>query len=98
MENPWNTSIWRQFGAAISMLEKALVACPDALWRGRLWSVSSDREVPPEFAEFWYLTYHTIFWLDLYLDGCPEEDFAPPAPFAWSELDPVWVVPEQPYT
>ena len=28
--------------------------------------------------------------------GCPEEEFAPPAPFAWLELDPP-VSPEQPY-
>jgi hypothetical protein len=24
----WNTVVWRQFGAAINMLENALVACP----------------------------------------------------------------------
>lgn len=33
----------------------------------------------------------------MYLTGSPEEDFAPPAPFIWSELDPA-VSPERPYT
>jgi hypothetical protein len=98
METPWNTALWRQYGAAIDMLDTVLVACPDSLWRGRLWNVRPGHSAPPEFAEFWYLAYHAIFWLDLYLSGSPEEDFAPPAPFAWVELDPVWAVPEQPYT
>jgi hypothetical protein len=80
------------------VLVKALVACPDALWRQRLWSVRAERSVPPEFAAFWYQMYHTLFWLDLYLSGCREEEFAPPAPFTWVELDAVWVLPEQPYT
>ena len=53
--------------------------------------------MPPEFAEFWYLAYHTLFWLDLYLSGCPEEEFAPPAPFTWVEIDPA-VLLERPYT
>jgi hypothetical protein len=98
MEKLWNNALWMQFGAAIDMLEKALVACPESLWRGRLWDTSGDRSVPPEFAEFWYLTYHSIFWLDLYLTGSREEDFAPPAPFRWVEDDAVWVVPEEAYT
>jgi hypothetical protein len=78
--------MWRQFGAAIDMLENALVACPDRLW--------SDRSRPPEF---WYLVYHTLFWLDLYLSG-PIEGFAPPAPFSLAELDPDGALPEEPYT
>ncbi|HEY7126572.1 MAG TPA: DinB family protein [Ktedonobacterales bacterium] len=98
MEAIWNTALWLQFGAAIDMFENALVACPDSLWKERLWSTRSDHSRPPEFAEFWYLTYHTLFWLDLYLSGSPEEDFAPPAPFAWAEADIEWVLPERPYT
>ena len=46
----------------------------------------------------YHAAYHTLFWLDLYLTGCREEEFAPPAPFTWVELDPVWVLPERPYT
>ena len=78
MDPLWRTALWRQFGAAIDMLENALLACPSTHWHGRLWSDHSD----PEFAEFWFITYHTLFWLDLYLSGVPEEEFAPPAPFA----------------
>lgn len=35
---------------------------------------------------FWYLGYHTLFWLDLYLTGA-EEGFAPPAPFDLLEME-----------
>ena len=101
METTWRTALWRQFGAAIDMLENALVACPDSLWRERLWSAPSDHSllpwIPAAFSEFWYITYHTLFWLDLYLSGSREEDFTPPAPFIWTENNPA-VSPEQPYT
>ena len=100
MDTILRTALWRQFGAAIELLESALVVCPDGLWTQRLWHNPPERPAPawfaPEFGEFWYLGYHAIFWLDLYLSGCPEEEFAPPAPFAWLELDPP-VSPEQPY-
>jgi hypothetical protein len=82
----WRTIIWQQFGAAIDMLENALLACPDELW--------SDRSQQPEF---WYVAYHTLFWLDLYLSGSVE-GFAPPAPFTLDELDPAGLLPERPYT
>lgn len=98
METWWSTALWRQFGAAIDMLDNAVVACPDALWTGRLWPDPPDQPLPPGLAEFWYLTYHALFWLDLYLSGLPEGEFAPPAPFTLAELDPAGVVPEQPYT
>jgi hypothetical protein len=28
----WESAIWRQFGAAIDMLDDAIVACPVELW------------------------------------------------------------------
>jgi DinB family protein len=98
METIWNAALWPQFGAAIDMLEKALVACPDALWRERIWPDPPPPEFPPQFAEFWYVVFHTLVWLDLYLSGVPEEEFAPPAPFAQGVLDSVGAQPEQPYT
>lgn len=98
METLWSAALWPQFGAAIDTFENALLACPDSLWKGRLWSEKSDHSRPPEFAEFWYLTYHTLFWLDLYLSGVPEEDFAPPTPFIWTEAGVEWVLPERPYS
>lgn len=97
METPWSTVLWRQFGAAIDTLDKALVACPDSLWRQRLWRDPPDHPLPPESAEFWYLAYHTLFWLDLYLSGTVE-GFAPPAPITLEELDPAGAVPVRPYT
>ena len=98
METLWKTALWLQFGAAIDVFENALLACPDSLWKEQLWSEKPDHSQLPEFAEFWYQTYHTLFWLDLYLSGSPEEDFAPPAPFIWTEAGFVWVLPERPYT
>src|SRR5215469_17103402 len=98
METTFRTALWRQFGAAIAMLENALVACPAELWRERLWRVPPPPEFPPQFAEFWYVTFHALVWLDLYLSGLPEEEFAPPAPFAQGMLDSVETLPERPYT
>jgi hypothetical protein len=77
--------VWGQFGAAIDMLENAIVACPDLLW--------SDRSRQPEF---WQLAYHTLFWLDLYLSDSLD-GFAPPAPFTLDELDEESKPPERPY-
>jgi hypothetical protein len=97
MDPLWRTALWQQFGATIDMLENALLACPSTQWHGRLWSDQKDHPLPPESAAFWYITYHTLFWLDLYLTGSLE-GFAPPAPFTTDELDPTGVLPERPYT
>jgi hypothetical protein len=77
--------LWRQFGAAIEMLSDALHTCPDDLWEQPLWPDQPDQWVAPGFSRFWYLGYHTLFWLDLYLTGA-EEGFAPPAPFDLVEM------------
>ena len=97
MDPLWRIVLWQQFGATIDMLENALLACPSTHWHGRLWSDHSDHPLPPEYATFWYITYHTLFWLDLYLTGSLE-GFAPPPPFNLAEIDPAGVLPEQPYT
>jgi hypothetical protein len=75
-----------QFGAAIDMLANAIKACPEELWK--------DRTQNPEY---WYLVYHTLFWLDFYLTDCPD-DFIPLTPFTLSELDPDGLLPERVYT
>ena len=77
--------LWGQFGAAIDTLENAIRACPDELWH--------DRERRPEF---WHVVYHTLFFLDLYLDDATN-GFAPPAPFTMSELDSSGLLPDRVY-
>ena len=91
-----NQMLWRQFGAAIDMLRDALRDCPDELWAERLWADQPDQWVAAGFSAFWYLGYHALFWLDLYLTGA-EEGFAPPAPFDLVEMEPGEVLP-RPYT
>lgn len=81
-----NGMLWRQFGAAIDTLGDALRACPDELWEGRLWEDKPDQWVAAGFSAFWYLGYHTLFWLDLYLYGA-EEGFMPPEPFDLVEME-----------
>ena len=98
MDPLWRTALWQQFGATIDMLDNAMVACPSQLWKEPLWRDQADQSLPPGFAEFWYLAYHRIFWLDLYLSGSHEDDFAPLAPFTRAELDPEGVRPERTYT
>ena len=85
MDTLWKLILWQQFGASIDMLENALFACPDELW--------GDRSEQPEY---WYLIYHTLFWLDLYLSGSVE-GFSPPEPFTLEELDPAGLMPERVY-
>ena len=92
MEETWKEAVWQQFGAAIDMLENAMRACPDELWNSR--SQKPERSQQPEF---WYLVYHTLFWLDFYLSE-PGSSFDPPAPFTLDEMDPAGVLPERPYT
>jgi hypothetical protein len=97
MDAAWRTALWRQVGAAIDTLDNALVACPAALWTRRLWPNPPAPHFPPQFAEFWYVAFHGLVWLDLYLSGVPEEEFAPSAPFAQGVLDSREAVPERPY-
>jgi hypothetical protein len=86
MDNYLKELIWRQFGASIDMLENAILACPERIW--------GDRSRRPEF---WYLVFHTLFFLDLYLSE-KEEGFTPPEPFGLEELDPAGVLPPRVYS
>ena len=94
MNSAWNDILWRQTGASMDMLENAMRACPDELWTARLWNEPAER---PDLSQFWYLAYHCLFWLDLYLSGAVE-GFTPPAPFTLAELDPAGLLPERIYT
>src|SRR3954469_14699415 len=84
--------LWRQFGAAIDSLGNVLRDCPGELWEMPLWDDQPNQWVAAGFSTFWYLGYHTLFWLDLYLTGA-EEGFAPPAPFDLVEMDSGEVLP-----
>jgi hypothetical protein len=86
MSFSYGTILWQQFGAAIDTLENALDACPDELWRARVW----DDPEEARYGEFWFVVYHTLVWLDRYVSGVPE-NFTPPAPFIKGRL------PESPY-
>ena len=88
------TGIWQQFGAAIDYLADTMSACPDELWLASLWQTPNTK---PEFSQFWYVSYHTLFWLDLYLTGA-EEGFLPPHPFTLIEQDENGPLPERVYT
>ncbi len=81
-----NGMLWRQFAIAIDTLGSALRDCPDELWEKRLWQDQPDQWVAAGFSTFWYLGYHALFWLDLYLTGA-EEGFTPPEPFDLVEMD-----------
>jgi len=87
MDTTLKTSIWQQFGAAIDTLDDAIIACPDPLWGATLWEDSEDAR----YGQFWYIAYHTLFWLDLFLTGSME-GFKPPLPFIRGTL------PEKPHT
>lgn len=94
MNDLWKKSLWQQFGAAIDYLADTVRACPNELWLASLWKTPDKK---PEFSQFWYVTYHTLFWLDLYLTGA-EEGFLPPSPFTLIEQDDDGPLPERVYT
>ena len=90
----WAGWVRSQFLAAIGMFDNALRDCPADLWQARMWN---DPAMGPEFSEFWYVAYHALFWLDLYLGGSVE-GFMPPVPFNLAELDPAGLLPGLVYT
>lgn len=79
-------TIWRQFGAAIDMLANAVAACPDEVWGNRI-----------GHSEFWYIAFHTLFYLDLYLSKS-DKGFTPPPPFTLDEMDERGLLPDRIYT
>lgn len=83
----WRPAVWSQFGAAIDSMERAVDACPDELW--------GDRS---RFPEYWYLVYHTLFWLDYNMSDNPEEGFQPPEPFTLVEMSSEGLMPERVYS
>jgi hypothetical protein len=93
MSPTWKAILWHQFSAAIENFQNALNACPDELWQVRLW----QGEGHPEFGDFWYVCYHTIFWLDHYCSDSADTFTAHP-PFTHTEPEFDYVLPERVYT
>ena len=94
MEQIWKDAVWKQFGAAIDMLELAIQRCPDNVW--------SDPAQRPEWQAngvvgFWYLAFHTLFYVDYFLTE-DRDNFQPPAPFTCDELSTEGLLPSRPYT
>jgi len=81
----WKSAIRQQFHAAIDMLANAIKACPDSVW-------SAQGQ-----GAFWYLAFHVLFFLDLYLSSEDESRFRPPPPFGLTELEHEGVMPEPAY-
>lgn len=94
MDANLKTSIWTQFGASIDFLADTMNACPDDLWEAPLWQTPNNS---PEFSQFWYVAYHTLFWIDLYLTGT-EDGFLPPPQFTLIEQYDLGPLPERVYT
>lgn len=57
--------IQSQYRAELAMLKQVIVACPEALW-----------DAPGNQDEFWKKSYHTLFYVHLYLQNA-EKDFVP---------------------
>ncbi|MCA9890394.1 MAG: DinB family protein [Anaerolineae bacterium] len=87
MDPMMKSSLWQQFGAAIDMLDDAIRLCPQSLWTAQLWKDPDE----PAYGQVWYVAYHTLSWLDLYLGG-DYDSFVPPPPFVRGQL------PNEPYT
>lgn len=81
----WRSAIRQQFLAAIEMLANAIKACPDSVWSGE------------GRGAFWYVAFHALFFLDLYLSAEGESQFRRPPPFGLTELEPEVVLPERAY-
>ena len=93
MDENWRSSLWQQFGAAIDMLDNAVAACPDELWRcppvGRC-RVAGVRGVLVRRLSHPFLARPVPVRRG--------RGFAPPAPFTLDELDPAGLLPDRPYT
>ena len=94
MNDAWRDITWQQFGAALDMFGQAMGECPEQLWQRPMWGEHTDR---PDLSEFWYVAYHTLFWIDFYLSG-DEATFSPPEPFGLTEFDPSGLMPERLYS
>lgn len=66
MKEEFKICLWQNFGAAIEMLGNSISHCPKTLW---------DTE-----RKFFYLSFHTLIFLDYYLSA-PVSEFSPHLPY-----------------
>ena len=66
MDSDFNNILWKQFGAAIDMLKNAIALCPE--------------EYLADGSKQFYISYHSILFLDYYLT-IPPTDFTAQLPF-----------------
>jgi hypothetical protein len=64
------SSLWKHFGASIDMLRNAIELCPEELWY-------SNRK-------FYYMTYHTVVFIDYYT-SMPPRNFTAALPYTLTE-------------
>ncbi len=65
-------ALWTQFGASIDMLKNAILFCPNEYWRSN--------------KKLFYMSYHTLFFLDYYLT-IPPDHFKSALPFYIGESE-----------
>ena len=66
-------NLWSQFAASIDMLKNAIVRQPDERW-------FADKK-------FFYMSYHVLFFLEIYLTFPAPEDYKPKLPYRSVDLD-----------
>src|SRR6185369_13238297 len=62
MTNIFLETLWKNFAAVIDMLRSVVSKCPDEIWENE--------------KKFYYITYHTVIFLDYYLSN-PVKGFKP---------------------
>ena len=89
INNEFNAAVRSQFAAALDMLQQTIERCPDALWE--------DSAAPNRF---WQVTYHTLFYLHLYLQPSLKDFVVWPRHIREYELlsAPPWAADKKPHT
>lgn len=70
MNKAFKNCLWQNFAATIDMFANAIGMCPDELWQKK--------------TKFFYLSYHTLIFLDYYLTY-PVKDFQPALSYTITE-------------
>ncbi len=87
MDASLKSIIWQQYGASIDMLADDIRLCPDQLWTAVVYKDPND----VRYGQFWFIAYHAVYYIDLYLADSSVK-FVPPPPFIRG------VLPEKPYS